>query len=223
MLTARLANNDNEDCRSTTINTKQHRRITMTYWNDLNTYEEKQTNYGLIPNGTIAKVKMTIKRGQYNDPVQGWTDDYASKSIISGNIYLDAEYTVLEGKYAKRKIWGLIGLQSQNGPEWTNIGKSFIKGIINSAKGISTKDNSDAAVAARQIDNFKPLDGIDFIARIDVTKDPQGNSRNEIRAAITPDHKEYAAVMGGIHSQIILQQSSTQINNNINSSRPNWA
>ncbi len=191
------------------------------YWNELNKYEEP-SSYGLIPNGTIAKVRMTIRRGNYNDPEQGWTDGYASKSIISGSIFLDVEYTVLEGKYAKRKVWGLIGLHSNNGPEWTNIGKAFIKGIINSAKGISSRDTSDAAVEARKIDNFKPLDGIEFVARIDVTKDQKGESRNEIRTAITPDHKDYSSVMGKVYNAL-NQKHSTQTSNNINNNRPNWA
>ncbi len=194
------------------------------YWNELNKYEEPASNYSLIPNGTVAKVRMTIKPGGHNDLTQGWTDDYATKSIISGSVYLDTEFVILEGIYAKRKIWGMIGLFSNNGPEWSNIGKAFIKSIMNSAKGISPKDNSDTAVATRRIDSFKPLDGIEFVARIDVTKDPQGNNRNEIRAAITPDHKEYAEFMEKVHSQIISQQSSARINNNINNSnRPNWA
>ena len=184
------------------------------YWNELNTYEEPASSYSLIPNGTIAKVRMIIKPGGYNDQAQGWSDDYATKSIISGTIYLDTEYVILEGKYAKRKIWGIIGLYSQNGPEWANMGKAFIKSIMNSAKAISPKDNSDTAVAARNIDSFKPLDGIEFIARIDTTKDQNGNDRNEIRAAITCDHKDYAAVMGRV---------SSQINNNANVNRPSWA
>lgn len=178
----------------------------MTYWTELNKYEEP-SSYGLIPNGTIAKVRMIIKRGNYNDPEQGWTDGYASKSIISGSIFLDVEYTVLEGRYAKRKVWGLIGLQSNNGPEWTNIGKAFIKGIINSSKGISSRDTSEAAIEARKIDSFKPLDGIEFVARIDVTKDQKGESRNEIRATITPDHKDYSEAMGKVIGSITTPQT----------------
>lgn len=194
----------------------------MTYWNELNTYEEPASNYSLIPNATIAKVRMTIKAGNYNDPTQGWAGGYATKSE-KGTISLDVEFVVLEGQYMKRKVWGKIGLCGNNDQKWSNMGKAFIKGIINSAKGISHKDNSDAAVAARKIDSFKPLDGIEFVARIDVTKDQNGKDKNEIRAAITPDHKDYAEVMGRV-SQAQQQQSSTQLNNNINNSnRPNWA
>lgn len=191
------------------------------YWNELNKYEEP-SSYGLIPNGTIAKVRMAIKRGNYDDPEQGWLGGYATKSPISGSVFLDVEYTVLEGKYAKRKVWGLIGLSSASGPEWANMGKAFIKAIINSSKGISPKDTSEAAVAARSIESFKPLDGIEFVARIDVTKDPRGESRNEIRMAITPDHKDYSSTVRNAFALSSSQQQSAQSNNNVNYNRPDW-
>jgi hypothetical protein len=192
----------------------------MTYWNELNTYEEPASGYSIIPNGTIAKVRMTIKPGNYNDPNQGWTDGYASKSD-KGTIALDVEFVVLEGQYAKRKVWGRIGLCGNNDQKWNNMGKAFIKSILNSAKGISPKDNSDTAVAARKIESFKPLDGIEFIARIDVTKDQNGNDKNEIRAAITPDHKDYAAIKNGNRPQTQHQHGAQQSFNNSN--RSNWA
>jgi hypothetical protein len=185
----------------------------MSYWNELNKYEVPVANYGLIPNGTIVKVRMTIKPGGYNDPEQGWADGYATKSE-KGTIALDVEFVVLEGQYTKRKVWGKIGLCGNNGPDWSNMGKAFIKSILNSAKGISPKDNSEAAMLARKIDSFKPLDGIEFIARIDVTKDQEGNDKNEIRAAITPDHKDYDEAMGKV---------SISTNNHTNANRPNWA
>ena len=43
--------------------------------------------------------------------------------------YLNGEFTVLEGQYAKRKIFTLIGLYSAKGPEWAKMGRSFVRGI----------------------------------------------------------------------------------------------
>ena len=40
------------------------------------------------------------------------------------------------------------------------------------------------------------LDGLEFAARIDIEKDGRGEDRNTIKAAIEPDHKDYALVMG---------------------------
>ena len=85
-------------------------------WSDFNSAEE-QSEYDVIPKGTLVKVRMTIKPGGYDDPQQGWTGGYATRNDTKGSVYLNCEFVVLEGKYAKRKIWSLIGLYSPNGPE----------------------------------------------------------------------------------------------------------
>jgi hypothetical protein len=76
------------------------------------------------------------------------------------------------------------------------MGRSLIRGILNSARGISDKDTSPQAQAARRIASFADLDGLEFVARIDIGTDTNGEDKNEIRTAVTPDHKEYAALMG---------------------------
>jgi len=103
---------------------------------------------------------------------------------------------VLEGPYARRKIFTLIGLYSLKGPDWANMGRSLVRGMLNSARGISAKDVSPQAQAARRIGGFADLDGIEFVARIDVGDDTNGEQKNEIRGAVTPDHNEYARLMG---------------------------
>jgi hypothetical protein len=76
------------------------------------------------------------------------------------------------------------------------MGRSLVRGMLNSARGISDKDNSAQAQAARRISGFADLDGLEFVAKIDVGTDTYGDEKNEIRAAVTPDHKEYSAIMG---------------------------
>lgn len=166
-------------------------------WSDFNSAEE-QSEYDVIPKGTLVKVRMTIKPGGYDDPQQGWTGGYATRNDTKGSVYLNCEFVVLEGKYAKRKIWSLIGLYSPNGPEWANMGRSFVRGILNSARGIKGKDESPQAQEARRISGFADLDGIEFLAKLGITEDQNGDDKNEIRVAITPDHKEYANLMGQV-------------------------
>ena len=161
-------------------------------WNDFN--DAKQVS-NLIPKGTIAKVQLTIRPGGYDDPTQGWTGGYATRGS-TGAVYVSGEFTVLEGTYARRKIFTLIGLYSPKGPDWGNMGRSLVRGILNSARGISDKDNSPQAQAARRISGLGDLDGLTFLAKIDVGKDANGEDKNEIRIAVTPDHKEYAGQMG---------------------------
>jgi hypothetical protein len=161
-------------------------------WNDFN---DATSNSDVIPKGTLAKVRMTIRPGGFDDPSQGWTGGYAKRGA-TGAVYLDAEYTVVEGPYAKRKIWSLIGLYSPKGPDWGNAGRGLIKGILNSARGIADKDNSAQAQAKRRIGGFAELDGIEFIARMDIGSDTNGEDKNEVRAAVTPSHRDYAQLMG---------------------------
>lgn len=159
-------------------------------WHDYNDAEEQQS-YDLIPKGTLAPVRMTIKPGGYDEPHMGWTGGYATRNETTGAVYLNCEFVITGGKFAKRKVWSLIGLHSPKGPEWSNMGRSFVKAILNSARGINPKDNSPEAQNKRRISGFQDLDGIEFLAKIDVGKDSRDDDKNEIRNAITPDHKEY--------------------------------
>ncbi len=65
---------------------------------------ENQSNFDLIPNGTLAKVRMSIKPGGYDDQNQGWVGGYATRNEATGSIYLSCEFVILEGEYAKRKV-----------------------------------------------------------------------------------------------------------------------
>lgn len=169
-------------------------------WTDFNSADDQQ-NFDLIPKGTVVKVRMTIKPGGFDDPAQGWTGGYATRNHNTGSVYLSAEFVVLEGPYAKRRLWSLIGLHSNNGPNWANMGRSFIKGILNSARGLHPDDQSPNAQNARRIGGFADLDGIEFAGRVDWEKDVNGDPKHVIKTAVTPDHKDYGAVIGGVAPQ----------------------
>ena len=182
---------------------------------------ENQSNFDLIPNNTLAKVRMSIKPGGYDDQSQGWVGGYATRNENTGSIYLSCEFVILEGEYARRKVWGIIGLHSNKGPEWGNMGRSFIKAILNSARGFSESDNSPAAQSARKINGIGDLDGIEFVAKITTKKDQNEELRNEIRFAITPDNKEYKSLIGIIASAVKTQNPPAAASTPNN--RPTWA
>jgi len=163
---------------------------------DYNDAEAQQGTFDLIPKGALVRVRMTIKPGGHDDPAQGWTGGYATESFDTGSVYLACEFVVLEGAFAKRKMWSNIGLQSRKGPTWQQMGRSMIRAILNSARNVHPQDNGPQAAAARRIQGFSDLDGIEFIARVDVEKDAKGEDRNVVKIAIEPDHKDYAALMG---------------------------
>jgi hypothetical protein len=158
---------------------------------------EQQQSFDLIPKGTAVRLRLTIKPGSYNDPTHGWTGGWATQSFETGSVYLACEGTVMEGPYARRKVWWNIGLFSPKGPTWGNMGRTFIRAALNSARNLHPADNSPQAQAARRLSGFGDLDGLEFAARIDIERDGRGGERNTVKAAIEPDHRDYALVMGG--------------------------
>jgi len=193
-------------------------------WNDFNSADD-QSGFDVIPKGTLVKVRMTIKPGGHDDTSQGWTGGWATRSNTTGAVYLNCEFVVLEGKYTRRKIWSLIGLYSAKGPDWANIGRAFIKGILNSSRGVSNKDNSPTAQNARRINGLGDLDGVEFAARIDIEKDQNGDDKNVIKLAITPDNKEYASLMGAVSGAASAPQSNSDQSASASSASnlPSWA
>lgn len=159
---------------------------------------EQQTSYDLIPNKTPAKVHMKIKPGGYNDPAQGWTGGYATRNDATGAIYLSAEFTIIGGKFGKRKVFSLIGLHSPKGDAWAKMGRAFIRAALESARGIKPDEATDKAMKARQIKGFEDLDGLEFCAMIEVDKPQEGfDPKNIIQNVIGVGHKEYQSLMAG--------------------------
>lgn len=168
----------------------------MSNWSDFNDAEQQQS-FDLIPKGTVAKVRMTVKPGGYDDPSQGWVGGYATQSFETGSIFLACEFVVLEGEYARRKLWSNIGLYSSKGPTWGNMGRTFVRAALNSARNVRPDDNTPQAAAARRIQGFHELDGLEFVARIDIEKDGRGEAKNVVKMAVEPGEPEYAALMNG--------------------------
>lgn len=200
----------------------------MSYF-DFNSAQE-QTTFDLIPKGTLLRVRMTIKPGGHDDSSQGWTGGYATRNQNSGSVYLNCEFVVTDGEYAKRKMWSLIGLYSPKGAEWTNMGRTLIKAILNSARNITPSDTTPAAQNARRIGGFVDLDGIEFLGKVDWEKDQHGQNKCVIKNAITPEHKDYAALMGALSNSAQASGISPAPNAYAQASgrapipnRPSWA
>jgi hypothetical protein len=160
---------------------------------------EEQSSSDLIPHKTPVKVVMKIRAGGYNDPAKGWVGGYATQAD-SGAVYLDCEFTVIGGKYGKRKVWSLIGLHSPKGPKWEGMGRSFLRAALESARNIVPTDMSDLALKARTINGFGDLDGLEFAAFVEVQKAEAGTSysdKNVIQTVIPCTHKDYSALMSG--------------------------
>lgn len=166
----------------------------MTKWNNFNDAED-QMSYELIPNKTIAKVRLLIKKG--NHITDEFTDGYATLSKAGTSIYLACEFVVLSGEYEHRKVWSNIGLCNMNsrlgtgGDRYADIGRSMIKAILDSAHGLHPADKSPKAEKLRIIKSFADLDNLICVAEITID-DRDNKPRNEIKTIITPDHAKYS-------------------------------
>lgn len=205
----------------------------MSAWNDFNDAEQQQS-FDLIPKGTVAPVRMTIKPGGHDDAAQGWTGGYATQSFETGSIFLACEFVILDGEYARRKMWSNVGLHSSKGPAWGNMGRTFIRAVLNSSRNIQPQDNSPQAAAARRIQGFNELDGIEFVARVDVEKDGRGELRNVVKMAVEPDQTDYprgatsaaqrpAATYQAPPAGSAPAQAHTQTHRAPVSGKPSWA
>ncbi|GHT93660.1 hypothetical protein FACS1894122_09220 [Alphaproteobacteria bacterium] len=74
---------------------------------DFNT-AELQTEFGLIPAGTIAKAILVVKPGS------DFSDPFLTRSKNSDSAYLDCEFIILEGQYAKKRIFDKIGINGSD-------------------------------------------------------------------------------------------------------------
>lgn len=169
---------------------------------DFNGAEAQDAAFDLIPANTLVKVTLTIRPGGAGP--EGWL----TQSRTSSALYLNTEAVVLEGPHARRRIYTRIGFKGKSVNErgedtYANRGRALIRGILESARGIKASDQSEAARAARMIRSLGDLNGLDFVAKVGVEKDrnnPDYAGRNVIKAAIGPEHAQYAAVMGAAPS-----------------------
>ena len=140
-------------------------------------------DFELIPDKTVAPVRMAMR---------------GIKTTKAGDAQmLDLEFVVTEGPHAKRRMWGnaMITSNGSKGHDTAvDITMRNVRGYLESAYGFKPSDESEAAIAARTIEDWPDLDGLEFVALIGIEKDKTGNypDKNVVRQAITPDSKDYA-------------------------------
>jgi hypothetical protein len=171
---------------------------------DLNDAQPQMPPVGeLIPDGTFARVAMTIRPGGLNGATPADAGVLKASNTSDAKL-LDCEFTVVEGLYARRKFWqnftvagGKVDEKGQS-KGW-NIAKSAFRAMIDSALGLNPKDDSAAAKQKRVIQGLKQLDGIVFVARIMIepASNPNYKDANKLANVVTPDEPQYAAVMRG--------------------------
>lgn len=183
---------------------------------------ETQREGGLIADGTIAVVHLTIRPGNAGEG--GWL----KRSKDGGSQALDCEFTVVDGPSAKRKFWSLFTVEgtTEGHAKAADISASRLRGILESAKGIRPDDESDAAKAGRRVNSWGDFDGLRFVAKIGIEKAKDGSGfkdKNTLDAAITPDRKTWVKVEQVVKSPSVAPSLAAATQTAIASGKPAWA
>ena len=176
---------------------------------------EPQKSGELIPDGTFAKIAMTIRPGGTDG--QSEIDRgllKASNAPGSDVLMLDAEFTVAEGPHVRRKFWQMFtvsgGKVDEHGVSigW-KISKGSFRAMIDSALGLDPSDMSDAAKAKRILRGLADLNGITFVAKIKVepSDDPRYGDSNKLDRVVLPSEPEWRKVMDG---EVLAPSPSTR-------------
>jgi hypothetical protein len=144
----------------------------------------EQRSVDVIPAGTICSVQLAVRPGGGGD------DGWLRRSKDGGSEALDCEFTVIDGEYAKRKIWALYTVRgtTPGHAEASEISRKALCAMLESARGIRPEDKSEAAQKARQASGWADFDQLRFVARIGV-RPPEGAyaAKNTILDVITPN------------------------------------
>ena len=166
----------------------------MTYnpQHDYNSAETGGGSFDLIPADTVAKVSMTVRPGNVSEG--GWL----TQSKSSDAQYLNCEFVVIEGPFAKRKFWGNLtvsgGKVNEKGESIAgNITRATLRAILESSRNVKPDDESDEAKRKRLVDGYQTFNGMTFWAKIGV-EPARGEykAKNYLAAVVTPDKPGYA-------------------------------
>jgi hypothetical protein len=160
-----------------------------------------QDHGGLIPNGTIARLRLDIKY-----PSEPGDCPELTRSTSSQAQYLDCEITITSSPMEDRKLWQKISIVNVS-DKALGINRAILRAILEGARSIQPDDMSDNAIRGRQVSSLSEFNGIQFAAKIGVEKGVNGyKDKNKISMVITPDKPEYQSAMSG--NTTVGQQST---------------
>jgi hypothetical protein len=181
---------------------------------------QPQRSFDLIPAGTIATLQLKIRSGQAGE------DGWLRRSKDGASEGLDCEFTVVDGRFAKRKLWMLFTLAgtTEGHAQAAEISRAALRAILESARGIRPDDDSDAAKQARRLSSYGDLDGLRFVARIGVVPAQNGyKAKNSLDEVITPDRADWQRVEQAAAKSASAAKPAAPATTPAKVARPQWA
>lgn len=152
---------------------------------DFSTAEKTQT-FDIIPAGTVVCLHLAVLAGDEGTPENAFV-------VTKTDLYqLVLECTVTEGEYAKRKIFHRLTMGAQPHVTMTegqqkgvSISRSFIRSVLEAARGFSPTDESAEAISARKMESLFELDGLEVWCELGIEKGTGNYSdRNTIKKVL---------------------------------------
>ncbi len=198
---------------------------------DLNNVTPDEGNdFSLIPHGTIARAILYIKPQMDGVTIPDLAQDAIFRqSATSSAKWIECEFTIIGGQFDKRKVWHNLFFdgdkKNASGVSMSKeIGLRTLRGLVDSAKGLSPADMSPEANALRQIPSLDAINGMEFCIKIAVEKGTNGyEDKNKMLAPITINQEGY---IGGGNAPAPVQptvQAQPQVQQPQNGVTPSWA
>ena len=198
---------------------------------DLNNITPDEGNdFYLIPHGTIARAILYIKPQMDGVTIPDLAQDAIFRqSATSSAKWIECEFTIIGGQFDKRKVWHNLFFdgdkKNASGVSMSKeIGLRTLRGLVDSAKGLSPADMSPEANALRQIPSLDAINGMEFCIKIAVEKGTNGyEDKNKMLAPITINQEGY---IGGGNAPAPVQptvQAQPQVQQPQSGVTPSWA
>jgi len=176
--------------------------------NDVSMSEINNTEFELIPEGTIARAILLIKPN-YLKLEEFSSTPMFKESPHSSAKYIETEFTIVGGKFDKRKVWQNIFFDGDTKND-QGVSKARVNGLrtlrllVDSMLGLDPKDVSPESNNKRKIPGIDALQGQEFCIKIGIEKGTNGYAdKNRVVSPIAADHKGFIA--GGNAAQVAPQ------------------
>lgn len=173
---------------------------------DLSQEQEQKSAYGPVPSGSRVLVRLTIEKPKYASH-----DDELVAMAKTGLLQLFCRLEVAAGSYEGVVWYENITLPSraqnirltEGQQKACGSGGRTLRAIVEAVRGVDPKDKSPEADRKRVLNSWSDLDGMEFPARLGISREPYEGSdgrmywSNTLVRILPCTDKEYQEIMNG--------------------------
>lgn len=173
---------------------------------DLSQEQEQKSAYGPVPSGSRVLVRITIEKPKYASQ-----DDELVAMAKTGLLQLFCRLEVAAGSYEGVAWYENITLPSraqnirltEGQQKACGSGGRTLRAIVEAVRAVDPKDKSQQADRKRILNSWSDLDGMEFPARLGISKEPyEGKDgrmywSNTLGRILPCTDKEYQEIMNG--------------------------